>query len=143
MNPTDFEQVMTVLAEESSIGDNRKRIALRRAAGFIREQMQVRDEEYCSRVIGRLESRSHKMDALGGDIDAALCIIHTLRQDRARLLAGDFTPEEIHNFCHKLPSTVSKDEFNRGCREYQDMLYCNCYKDSNGTLRCPVHSTKR
>ena len=37
--------------------------------------------------------------------------------------SGDFTPEEIHNFCHKLPNTVSRCEFNRGCLEYQDMLY--------------------
>ena len=123
MNQTDFEQVMAVLTEESAIGDNRKRIALRRAAGFIREQMRARDEEYCSNLLQRLERRGCKMDALGGDISVAIDVIRALRRDKTRLLAGDFTKEEIQNFCHKLPETVSRCDFEQGCREYQDKLY--------------------
>ena len=40
-----------------------------------------------------------------------------------RWQSGNFTPEEIHNFCHKLPETVSRCEFNKWCQEYQDKLY--------------------
>ena len=49
--------------------------------------------------------------------------VRDLRRENDRLLAGDFTKEEIHNFCHKLPETVSRCEFEKGCREYQDKLY--------------------
>ena len=79
-------------------------------------------------------------------------LVHNLRKENDRLLAGDFTKEEIHKFCHKLPETVSRCEFEQGCREYQNKLYgesvpsslsddslCICYKDSNGTRKCPVH----
>ena len=47
--------------------------------------------------------------------EAAKCI--------RRLLAGDFTKREIHNFCHKLPETVSSLEFASGCMAYQTELY--------------------
>lgn len=40
-----------------------------------------------------------------------------------RWQAGDFTKEEIHNFCHKLPETVSACEFAAGCAEYQRKIY--------------------
>ena len=40
-----------------------------------------------------------------------------------RLRSGDFTPEEIHNFCHKLPETVSAKDFASGCMAYQTQLY--------------------
>lgn len=40
-----------------------------------------------------------------------------------RWRAGDFTADEIHNFCHKLPECVPLDEFKRGCEEYQQKLY--------------------
>lgn len=40
-----------------------------------------------------------------------------------RLLAGDFTKEEIHNFCHKIPATVSAQEFASGCMAYQMEIY--------------------
>ncbi len=42
-----------------------------------------------------------------------------------RLLAGDFTPEEVHNFCHKIPETVSAQEFASGCMAYQTQIYGN------------------
>jgi len=42
-----------------------------------------------------------------------------------RLLAGDFTVEEIHGFCHKLPDIVSAKEFANGCMAYQTQLYGN------------------
>jgi hypothetical protein len=40
-----------------------------------------------------------------------------------RLLRGDFTAEEIHGFCHKLPETVSAEAFAGGCAAYQEKLY--------------------
>jgi len=39
-----------------------------------------------------------------------------------RLLIS-LTPEQIHSLCHNLPSTVSREEFEEGCRLYQDKLY--------------------
>lgn len=42
---------------------------------------------------------------------------------RDRLLRGEFTPEEIHGFCHRLRETVPREEFERGCRAYQEKLY--------------------
>lgn len=47
----------------------------------------------------------------------------TLTVEYNRLLAGDFKPEEIHGFCHKLAETVSREEFMEGCRRYQLKLY--------------------
>ncbi len=46
-----------------------------------------------------------------------------LNAENMRLLSGDFTPEEIHNFCHKLSAVVPRCEFEEGCRNYQDRLY--------------------
>ncbi len=40
-----------------------------------------------------------------------------------RWRTGDFLPEEIHNFCHKLDSTVSAKDFANGCMAYQTQLY--------------------
>jgi len=40
-----------------------------------------------------------------------------------RLKQGDFTKEEIHEFCHKLAETVPRQEFEKGCRDYQLKLY--------------------
>ncbi len=53
----------------------------------------------------------------------AAVLIRNLLQDRSRMLDGDFTPEEIHNFCHKLPETVSAKDFASGCMAYQTQLY--------------------
>lgn len=33
------------------------------------------------------------------------------------------TPEEVHALCHNLPATVSRADFEAGCRAYQDELY--------------------
>lgn len=43
--------------------------------------------------------------------------------DRNRLAAGNLTPEEVQNLCHNLPATVPREEFEAGCRAYQDKLY--------------------
>lgn len=40
-----------------------------------------------------------------------------------RYESGNFTAEEIHNFCHKLPDTVSIRDFASGCMAYQTQLY--------------------
>lgn len=36
---------------------------------------------------------------------------------------GDFTKDEIMNFCHNLEKTVSLCEFQEGCRLYQEKLF--------------------
>ena len=40
-----------------------------------------------------------------------------------RLKRGEFTYDEIMDFCHNLPETVSKEEFAEGCAKYQCKLY--------------------
>jgi len=49
--------------------------------------------------------------------------IEYLKKENERLKAGDFTPEEIQNFCHKLNDTVPRQQFEEGCNEYQNRLY--------------------
>lgn len=46
-----------------------------------------------------------------------------LRKKIERYERGDFTRDEIHNFCHNLEKTVSLEEFKRGCKEYQNKLF--------------------
>ncbi len=40
-----------------------------------------------------------------------------------KLEQNELTPEQVHELCHDLPSTVSLPEFARGCIEYQRKLY--------------------
>lgn len=40
----------------------------------------------------------------------------------ARLKAGDFTPEEFQNLCHKF-SEKDKEAFCKGCEDYQTKLF--------------------
>lgn len=65
-----------------------------------------------------------------------LCaIVERLDSENARLLRGDFTPEEIHGFCHKIPETVSAEAFANGCAEYQRRLYgCAPHADAHARL---------
>lgn len=49
-----------------------------------------------------------------------------LQHERKRLLAGKFTPEEIHNICHNLHGTVNAEEFAEGCRKEMEKLYGEC-----------------
>lgn len=56
-----------------------------------------------------------------------------------RYESGDFTVEEIHNFCHKLPEIVSAKDFASGCMAYQTQLYgssllMNLLRDTNALL---------
>jgi len=46
-----------------------------------------------------------------------------MNEELVRLKKGDFTKEEIHEFCHKLAETVPREEFEQGCKNYQDKLY--------------------
>lgn len=70
-------------------------------------------------VLKRLDDAGRTgLDMSPGD-DYAKEAARTIR----RLLAGDFTPEEIQNFCHKLPDTVSAEDFAKGCMAYQTQLY--------------------
>lgn len=46
-----------------------------------------------------------------------------LRNDIARLKRGEFTPEEVQEFCHNLPKTTSREDFAKGCIAYQAKLY--------------------
>lgn len=45
-----------------------------------------------------------------------------LASENDRLLAGDFTPTEFQNLCHKF-STVNREAFFDGCAEYQRKLF--------------------
>lgn len=56
-----------------------------------------------------------------------------------RLLAGNFTPDEIQGFCHNLPQTVPVEEFAAGCAAYQRQLY-GCAPDAD-QLAEPVSCT--
>ena len=49
--------------------------------------------------------------------------VEQLRAELDRLKSGEFTKEEVHNFCHNLESTVSAQEFCNGCERYQQELY--------------------
>ena len=72
--------------------------------------------------------------------------IADLQSDRTELLEaraklkrferGDFTADEIHNFCNNLSDTVSKAEFEAGCRAYVLKLYA---KDENCAGRGQCH----
>lgn len=46
-----------------------------------------------------------------------------LKKKLERYERGDFTKDEIHNFCHNLEKTVSLCEFQEGCRLYQEKLF--------------------
>jgi len=46
-----------------------------------------------------------------------------LQEEINRLKKGEFTKAEIHNFCHSLNENVSREEFEKACKEYQDSLY--------------------
>ena len=45
-----------------------------------------------------------------------------LRAEVERLKAGDFTDEEFQNLCHCIPEQ-NRDEFFKGCAEYQRRLF--------------------
>lgn len=47
--------------------------------------------------------------------------IRNLQEENERLKRGEFTPEEVQNFCHNLKGTLK--EFCKGCEEYQQKLY--------------------
>ncbi len=49
-------------------------------------------------------------------------IIDILKKDNARLLSGDFTPEEFQNLCHKFQDK-DKCAFFDGCEAYQKKLF--------------------
>ena len=46
-----------------------------------------------------------------------------VRMELKRFKRGEFTAEEIHTFCHNLPDTVSREEFEAGCKDYINGLY--------------------
>lgn len=71
------------------------------------------------------------LDTLAGDFDCAEHAAALIRRWRK----GDFTPEEIHNFCHKLPDTVSAGEFAQGCADYQRKLY-GCAPHADSVEKC-------
>ncbi len=66
--------------------------------------------------------------------------IGILEAENLRLLCGDFTPEEIHGFCHKLPATVSRCEFEKGCKEFQDKLYGMRSREDAAKYYCDDHA---
>ena len=60
---------------------------------------------------------------LGIQLEDAKRIITAQEQEIIRLKRGEFTSDEIQNFCHNLPETVSVQEFCNGCKQYQQQLY--------------------
>lgn len=40
-----------------------------------------------------------------------------------RLTSGEFTVQEIQQFCHKIKETCPRAEFEAGCKAYQDLVY--------------------
>lgn len=52
--------------------------------------------------------------------------IEYLKDEYERLKAGEFTKEEIHNFCHNIEKTVPLEEFAERCRLEMQKLYGKC-----------------
>jgi len=50
----------------------------------------------------------------------------SMKAELERLRGGNFTPSEVHDFCHILPETVTPEEFAKGCEDYQVKLYGRC-----------------
>lgn len=67
---------------------------------------------------------------VGAWADVAMQWINAANDELARLKRGEFKPEEIQEFCHKLPETVSAREFADGCAAYQRTLY-GCAPDAD------------
>ena len=71
-----------------------------------------------------LDGMAYELD--NGFVTYTLLHTHVLKTAVAlirRWESGDFTREEIHNFCYKLESVVSLEEFKKDCIEYQKRLY--------------------
>lgn len=66
--------------------------------------------------------------------------IQALTKELERLRRGEFTPEEIHNFCHNLHGTVDSQAFAQGCAHEQRRLYgCAPHVDEIAALTGRVH----
>ncbi len=79
------------------------------------------DSVSTAKLLGVLRMMASNADALWST-DTAVFALSAVRLIE-RLLAGYFTEEEIHNFCHKLEATVSARDFASGCMAYQTQLY--------------------
>lgn len=56
--------------------------------------------------------------------------INALRAANARILRGDFTADELQNFCHNLPESPQlATQFCDGCDRYQKQLFGSCRSD--------------
>lgn len=49
--------------------------------------------------------------------------IDRLLEEVTRLKRGDFTPEEFQKICHNLPEDCKREDFEKGCKEYQEKLF--------------------
>lgn len=79
-----------------------------------------------SYVLERLDENGRTgLDMSPGDPTAlhAARIIRDLVKERNRMREGNFTVDEIHNFCHNLHGTVSAAEFANGCAAEQRKFY--------------------
>ena len=75
-------------------------------------------------ILGCLDEAVARNDPEFGELAGeAAALIREQVKELDRLRSGDFTKEEIHNFCHKLDKTVSAREFANGCMAYQTQLY--------------------
>lgn len=73
--------------------------------------------------IRNLLEHARKTGTLSNWADLAMEYIETAVKEIVRLKSGDFTPVEIHDFCHKLTDKVSPEEFARGCANEQIRIY--------------------
>jgi hypothetical protein len=68
----------------------------------------------------------HEVEILRNAVEALRLQLESANAEIARLKAGQFTKEEIHNICHNLHGTVSVEEFAEGCRKEMVKLYGRC-----------------
>lgn len=77
--------------------------------------------------------------------------IAELEAEIERLKAGQFTKDEVQNFCHNLNATVPVEEFARGCATEQYRLYgCAPHADKladaleeNASLRAALSAAEK
>lgn len=86
-----------------------------------RREQNLLDEN--SRLVEARRAAEQTLDLIKGGIAALTEQKLALLVENNRLRAGNFTREEIHGFCHHLAETVPREEFERGCKEYQQRLY--------------------
>lgn len=83
---------------------------------------------------------------LAREVEEIGSMVRDLAADNEALAAkidrGDFSKEEIHNWCHNLHGKVNAEEFAAGCEAEQRRLYgCAPDVDTNQKLRVELAAT--